>query len=570
MFGVYQPDHGEGGGHDGSRRCEIADGPLRLFDPVLGLKQIVEDPARRWTVYAFGRLLDAGPRGLLGLGEALDAGEADPLATLNGSFALVVHLRAKGEVLLVTDRTGSRRLYYGERDGRLWFSSRLARLRGCGFRLRLTDGRLIQYLTFRCVLDGTILEGVDRLPGASVLRWSTGGSSVHRYWGWDFEEDEPPPGESSASSDRMEELSSLWTGAVSRWILPGSDPLLSLSGGLDSRLILVEMLRHLAPGQFRTMTYGTPGSFDYEIARLIASRRGLRHRSFDLSREGDYDRLFSEACLETDGMIDLVNAVNDSHRALGDDQRELVVGYFADSITGRVCLPDVMLDRRLEGRPDRGSATRYLLDRFSMGLWLQVPWLVERPPDWCFEEMVRVLGGEGSGGPRPSLASALARFHCERLAPRFDLLCLGKGDDTIERICPFLDIHWIDFWRRVPPSLRNEGRLYKEFLAWRAPELYALPLRGLRGRGLVEGRRVWDLGLRPNPEIGLVDYEGWLRGGGPFATLIRDLLTAVGDRGILRREAIDRYWDEHQSGSCENTFMLLRAASLEMILRTFG
>jgi asparagine synthase (glutamine-hydrolysing) len=569
MFGVCEAVNGGGGDEDGGRRFAIDDGILRLLDPVVGMRRIVEDPAEKWSLYGFGRLLETGRQELTSLVEAMAAGDDRRLASLNGTFALVVHLRARGEVFLITDRTASRRLYYGVREGRLWFSSRLARLRTCGFRLRFAESQLIQYLTFRCVLEGTILEGVERLPGASVLRWSGDGLSVHRYGEWEFEEDGSSPVESSRQA-WLEELSRLWSGAVSRWIPPGTDPLLSLSGGLDSRLILAEMLRSFTPAQFRTMTYGTPGSFDYEISRLIADRYGLRHRSIDLSRERDYDRLFSDACLETDGMIDLVHAVNDSHRSLGESQRELVVGYFADPITGRPSLPEGMLDRRLEERPVPGSTTRYLVDRFSMGLWLQVPWLVGRPPDPCFEEMVRVLGGEERGGPRPAVTSALARFHCERLAPRFDLLCLSKGDDEIERICPFLDIHWIDFWRRVPPSFRNDSRLYKEFLAWREPELYKLPLRGFKGRGLIEGRRIWDLGLRPNPELGLVDYAELLRGGGAFASFIRGLLTAVGGRGILNGEIIEQFWNEHQSGFCENTFMLLRAASLEIILRTFG
>lgn len=58
---------------------------------------------------------------------------------------------------------------------------------------------------------------------------------------------------------------------------------LLLSGGLDSRILLVELLKHLPPTTIHTITYGSPGTWDYDIGNLIARKAGTQHLAIDLS-----------------------------------------------------------------------------------------------------------------------------------------------------------------------------------------------------------------------------------------------------------------------------------------------
>src|SRR5690606_15813669 len=40
--------------------------------------------------------------------------------------------------------------------------------------------------------------------------------------------------------------------------------LVPLSGGIDSRILLGALLRHVSPREIRTVTFGTPGAWDYD------------------------------------------------------------------------------------------------------------------------------------------------------------------------------------------------------------------------------------------------------------------------------------------------------------------
>jgi hypothetical protein len=56
-----------------------------------------------------------------------------------------------------------------------------------------------------------------------------------------------------------------------------------LSGGLDSRTILANLLEHLDPSRIVTVTFGKPGSPDYERARSIAKKADVKWEGIDLS-----------------------------------------------------------------------------------------------------------------------------------------------------------------------------------------------------------------------------------------------------------------------------------------------
>lgn len=62
-----------------------------------------------------------------------------------------------------------------------------------------------------------------------------------------------------------------------------SEVALLLSGGLDSRILLVELLKHLPPKSIFTITYGSPGTWDFEIGNLLAKKAETNHQSIDLS-----------------------------------------------------------------------------------------------------------------------------------------------------------------------------------------------------------------------------------------------------------------------------------------------
>lgn len=59
-----------------------------------------------------------------------------------------------------------------------------------------------------------------------------------------------------------------------------------ISGGLDSRAILSYLIEFTSPENIYTYTFGTPGTFDYEIGNLVAKKFGTKHITFDLTKHG--------------------------------------------------------------------------------------------------------------------------------------------------------------------------------------------------------------------------------------------------------------------------------------------
>lgn len=58
---------------------------------------------------------------------------------------------------------------------------------------------------------------------------------------------------------------------------------LPLSGGLDSRTILGGLLDNVDPGQIITVTFGTPGTWDYRIGQQVADEVGVTNHAIDLT-----------------------------------------------------------------------------------------------------------------------------------------------------------------------------------------------------------------------------------------------------------------------------------------------
>lgn len=57
-----------------------------------------------------------------------------------------------------------------------------------------------------------------------------------------------------------------------------------LSGGNDSRAILAALLEHCEASSLIAVTYGTPGTYDFDIPQKVSKRAGVRHALIDLSR----------------------------------------------------------------------------------------------------------------------------------------------------------------------------------------------------------------------------------------------------------------------------------------------
>src|SRR5690349_19517279 len=105
---------------------------------------------------------------------------------LHGMFAVVIHERDTGRVVMARDRLGIKPLYLAETPGRLRFASTLPALLAAGdVDTSIDTVALHHYLSWHAVVPAsrTILAGVRKLPPATVRVIEADGTSrEHRYW----------------------------------------------------------------------------------------------------------------------------------------------------------------------------------------------------------------------------------------------------------------------------------------------------------------------------------------------------------------------------------------------------
>jgi asparagine synthase (glutamine-hydrolysing) len=195
--------------------------------------------------------------------------------SLNGLFSgLLVDLRGKRSFLF-NDRYGVERLYWHEAKDATYFASEAKALLQVLPEVRAFDQEgVAQYLSFGCTLDWkTLFRGVQLAPGGSLWTIENGGCRRTRYFTPAQWESQPALTEAEFDAQFAETF---------RRILPryfeASSPLgISLTGGLDTRMILAALPESAARPVTYTFAANEGESLDARIARRVAAVCGLKH-----------------------------------------------------------------------------------------------------------------------------------------------------------------------------------------------------------------------------------------------------------------------------------------------------
>lgn len=232
------------------------------------------------------RFRSSGDTEVLLRGLALDGDSF--LSRVNGIFALGLWDRSRRELLLARDPLGVKPLYYVEpAHGALAFASEIKAL--------FADARvsaapdfavLLQHLSF-CHASGsaTALQGIRRLEGGCILRWSAAAPEgrVSRYWAPSF----APSAERPA--DAAERLRTVLRAAVRRQLVSDVPVGAFFSGGIDSSFIAALAAAELRNG-FHCYTITYPPSenvvdgveVDGPHADKLANVFGLSHIKWEI------------------------------------------------------------------------------------------------------------------------------------------------------------------------------------------------------------------------------------------------------------------------------------------------
>ena len=211
---------------------------------------------------------------------------SDFVRHLDGMFAIALYDREMPRLILARDRTGEKPLLYMEMDGTFVFASTVRALFTVpGSRRRLDAAGVLGYFAHtQPAAPATLFQGVQRVPPAHTLELRAGGLMLIRpYWTIDFTRKL-----GGSFDEAAEQLDMVLQSAVDSTIDSDFPPALTLSGGVDSSLVLACMSKRFAtPVACFSLGSATPGDEEFQRAEIAAATYGtsperfvVRHTSY--------------------------------------------------------------------------------------------------------------------------------------------------------------------------------------------------------------------------------------------------------------------------------------------------
>jgi asparagine synthase (glutamine-hydrolysing) len=228
---------------------------------------------------------------------------------LNGIFSGLLVDRRKRQILLCNDRYGLERIYFHEAaDGLLYFASEAkALLRVLPSTRAFDDEAIAQYLAFGCTHGvRSLFRGVGLLDGGTLWSFGEEGSRRERYITPATLEQQSPLDE----EDFTEAFAAAFKAALPRYVGEGRELGISLTGGLDTRMIMA----CLPATTTRPVTYTFSGTqertLDERIAAKVAATCGLEHRVLRIDHDflANYGAFVDKTVLVTDGCFGATGA----------------------------------------------------------------------------------------------------------------------------------------------------------------------------------------------------------------------------------------------------------------------
>jgi hypothetical protein len=204
---------------------------------------------------------------------ALAAGDDAPLLETTGPFASVHYDAPRHALTLATDKLGYRAIYYWMSEDLVIFATSLHAIEALEAVPKHMNARgVLQLAPVGYMLgNGTPYANVKLVGPGEVMRFEDGAHTERRY----FRLDRVPTSTRSVDELADDAMTAL-RGAVTRRLGADRTAVAFLTGGMDTRLIICELLRRDVA--LHTLNGAFPGNQDQIYARLFSSSVGTRHQ----------------------------------------------------------------------------------------------------------------------------------------------------------------------------------------------------------------------------------------------------------------------------------------------------
>src|SRR6266446_2098901 len=233
------------------------------------------------------------------------------LERMNGWFSGLLIDLSEQKAFLFNDRYGLGRICYHQYERELYFSSEAKSLLRVLPHLRSLDLKSLgEFFSCGSVLQHrTLFSGVSLLPGGSV--WTLSREQQIRkdvYFKPRLWEEQP----TLSSFEYYDRLKETWKRILPRYFRENEQAALSLTGGVDSRMILA--WAPCFPGQLPCYTFG--GRYrdcnDVKLARELARLSQQPHHTIPVNGEflSEFPAIAEKAAYISDGNIDASSSID--------------------------------------------------------------------------------------------------------------------------------------------------------------------------------------------------------------------------------------------------------------------
>lgn len=230
---------------------------------------------------------------------------------LNGNFNGILIDLQRNKAILFNDRFGMLRLYFFESKECLLFSSEAKSLLKVRPESRKIDLKSMgEFLSCNCVLENrTLFSDIFLLPGGSFWKFEKNQKVTKNQYFRPVEWENQPILEKEIFYQRLKET---FSRILPKYFNSDNPIALSLTGGLDTRMILANLNNSSLELQCYTHAGKFHDSFDLKIARKVAQICNLTHHTIQLDRNflDNFAALAEKSVYISDGNLDLSGAVN--------------------------------------------------------------------------------------------------------------------------------------------------------------------------------------------------------------------------------------------------------------------
>jgi asparagine synthase (glutamine-hydrolysing) len=488
-------------------------------------------------------------------------------AQLNGTFHGLLHNRATGATVLFNDRYGLRRLYYHQGKDAFYFAAEAkAILAVCPEARSIAAQALADFISCGCTLENrTFFDGVHALPGGAAWRFCRGALASKAAY---FEPQEWEHQPALTSEEFYDQLRHVFTRNLSRYFTGNERVAVSLTGGLDTRMIMA--WHKPAPRSLPCYTFGgmLRDSHDVLVARQVARLCEQTHEVIALSPDflSHFARYAERTVYLSDGCADVGRApdlfINERARTIAPIR--MTGNYGSEVLRGvrgfkpRRLLPGLFNSDLLAHVQQAEAAYARLSNRHPLSFIVfgQLPW---------HQYGVLALEETQVSMRTPYLDNDLVRtvFRAPRAALSTDASCvrlIADGSGVLARLPT-------DRGNDDTSSLKSRARTVLRNASFKAEYAYDLGMPNWAARidHLIAPLRPGRLFLGRHK---FAHFRVWYRDS--LATYVRDMLL---DRQTLSRPYTDRRSVEfvvsrHLSGSANYTLEIHKLLTLELLHRT--